>query len=656
MQFISKWCPLFLIIAVLSPIFGNPSKEEGEGVARRAAELSSVLSEKPSPLIPPISNRTAWEKFSSRPEYRELISDAEKLLQTPIPEAPEELYTEFHRNGNRDNYQAVWYEREKRLNVLALAELAENKGRFLPALEEIIRIWCEYPSWAHPAHDKELLVYRGIRQIPSLVSTRLAGNLCIIRQAMKEVLSPEISALIAQNVRYRILDPLREDVTHPQSRRLHWITCTNNWNPVCFCGELTAALSLCEPREERAWFLAAAEYFVSTYYFRGLQEDGYCSEGLAYWNYGFGHFAKIAELAFRATGGEINLYRCPKVRAVTFFPLKIEVAPGCYAALADCPTSAQPDLFLLALLSKRQGLGLNLSAPAENSPPLLSPTDLAVYLFQPEQEKDAVSPQEQVGDPAAEPFSYFSSAGVLVCRASKRETGQLAAVFKGGNNGELHNHNDLGSFSLLRDNDWLISDPGKEVYSARTFSNRRYDGELLSSYGHSVPRINGKLQTAGKNAKAEVMEMTADDDGAAFTLDLTSAYPESGATQVLRRFLYTRANGDTQNGISVTDTIQFAPGSAKEVEIPFITYQAWEKCEGSDVCFRIFPPDKNETGMTVRITAEDENGMPVTGTLTASSVGKDDPYVPIKPTRIAFTVKGAETGNSVTVKTAIVTP
>ena len=41
----------------------------------------------------------------------------------------------------------------------------------------------------------------------------------------------------------------------------------------------------------------------------------------------------------------------------------------------------------------------------------------------------------------------------------------------------------------------LVIDPGNEIYSARTFSPRRYESKLLNSYGHSVPKIAGQLQT-----------------------------------------------------------------------------------------------------------------------------------------------------------------
>lgn len=47
-----------------------------------------------------------------------------------------------------------------------------------------------------------------------------------------------------------------------------------------------AALALLQDKEERAYFVAAAEkYYV--YGMKGYSDDGYCSEGVGYYNYGF---------------------------------------------------------------------------------------------------------------------------------------------------------------------------------------------------------------------------------------------------------------------------------------------------------------------------------------------------------------------------------
>ena len=80
---------------------------------------------------------------------------------------------------------------------------------------------------------------------------------------------------------------------------------------------------------------------------------------------------------------------------------------------------------------------------------------------------------------------------------------RLSAAVKGGSNDEFHNHNDVGGFVLAVDGTVpVIVDPGAEYYSGRSFSSRRYESNLNNSFGHSVPRINGELQIAGKKRLA----------------------------------------------------------------------------------------------------------------------------------------------------------
>ena len=45
------------------------------------------------------------------------------------------------------------------------------------------------------------------------------------------------------------------------SKPFWWFTVTNNWNSVCLAGVTGAALTLLADKEERAYFVAAAEKY-----------------------------------------------------------------------------------------------------------------------------------------------------------------------------------------------------------------------------------------------------------------------------------------------------------------------------------------------------------------------------------------------------------
>ena len=67
-------------------------------------------------------------------------------------------------------------------------------------------------------------------------------------------------------------------------------------------------------------FFAAATAKFSHRYIQSFGKDAYCQEGLGYWGYGFGNYIMICELLSQATGGKLDLYQDPAVRAVGLFP------------------------------------------------------------------------------------------------------------------------------------------------------------------------------------------------------------------------------------------------------------------------------------------------------------------------------------------------
>ncbi len=74
----------------------------------------------------------------------------------------------------------------------------------------------------------------------------------------------------------------------------------------CRRDRLSASL-FCSAREDRAWFLASMERYIPNY-LAGFTPDGcHCSEGIGYWNYGFGYYALMAEAAGEATGWKLDL-------------------------------------------------------------------------------------------------------------------------------------------------------------------------------------------------------------------------------------------------------------------------------------------------------------------------------------------------------------
>ena len=112
-----------------------------------------------------------------------------------------------------------------------------------------------------------------------------------------------------------------------------WFTVTNNWNSVCLAGVTGAALALLPDKEERAYFVAMAEKYQA-YGMKGYADDGYCSEGVGYYNYGFAAYLLLREEVCRATQGQIDFFRLPKFVHLAQYGKNIQILNG--VALVVC--------------------------------------------------------------------------------------------------------------------------------------------------------------------------------------------------------------------------------------------------------------------------------------------------------------------------------
>ena len=141
-----------------------------------------------------------------------------------------------------------------------------------------------------------------------------------------------------------------------QGRRpeIFWLRATHNWNAVCLAGVTGAALALEESPEDRAWFVAAAQHYIR-FFLSGFTPDGYCSEGVGYWNYGFGHFLMLGEAIRQATGGRIDLLADPAALQPARYGLRSEVLNGIYPTIADCHPGSRPAPEFVRFICERLG-------------------------------------------------------------------------------------------------------------------------------------------------------------------------------------------------------------------------------------------------------------------------------------------------------------
>jgi hypothetical protein len=529
--------------------------------AQRVNAIAPTLTDAPVFLGAPITDRGAWTSRANLPAFQKILRNAEKSVDQPLPALPDDLYLEYSRSGNRTLYQQAYSPRQARILVYAIAECLEARGRFIEPFEQLVRALAAQPTWVLPAHDHSLNNFHGRSQDPDLSATAIAFDLATARALLGDKLSPEIRDLIRDEVNRRVLDPVRAMISG-QRKPLWWMSSAYNWNAVCVGNSVGAALALSTDRTDRARFVALGEH-CAPIFLSGFESDGTCVEGVGYWEYGFSHFVLLAELTGRATRWKLDLFTLPRVAETSRYPLLLEIAPGLFPAYGDCGRNQRPDAATLSFLNRRLGLGL---APVDVTPVPLPPRSALFHLF-PNSASNRPAPPVAAVDPLR---AWFPAAQVLTGRPAPG--GRLAASLRGGRGGVPHGHADLGSYLAAVDGVGILGDPGGEVYTARTFSSKRWESRVLNSYGHPVPWIDGILQDPTESARAAVKVRRSHPLEEYLQLDLRSAYRHADVKSVERTFTFSRAG---TGSLVIRDQITLA--KPRVTGTTLLTFGEWKR-------------------------------------------------------------------------------
>lgn len=534
--------------------------------AARIDEIAAWLPEHPAADGARITDRAAWDALAATPYAKRLVDSAERRLGQPVPEAPDDQYLEFSQTGNRTHYQASVGQLLDGFMEIYVAECLENKGRFLAKVVDYVDAICALKSWTLPAHDASLTCFHGKPHV-DLYAGHVALALAICRDWLADRLPPPTRAKIADEIARRIFAP---HLDHARGvRKIHehwWFHGGNNWNSVCNCCVVRTALAVVEDRRARAEFVAFAEESVP-YALAGYTADGYCTEGMGYWTYGYGHHIFMGLSLRAATGGRLDLFADPKCRDIMKYAYGFQMQDGHSPHFADGSGNA--------------GV-VNLALGRQVWPDIFSSTALKVPLLRGDPAEFSLRAFGQEPAPAAPTMdtlplrSWFPSAQVLIARANHPERKMCFGVaFKGGHNNELHNHNDIGSYYVMLDCTEMTGDPGGEVYTRRTFSKDRYVSPVLNSYGHPVPVVGGKLQLTGRQAAARILSTSFTDKEDSISIEYASAYPVKALASLVRTLTFNRET----NALTVSDRIVCSEPTA--FEVPVITYRTWKKNEAS---------------------------------------------------------------------------
>jgi len=488
---------------------------------------------------PRLADRAGWDGLPED-RRRELVADGEPLLGTSWPELKATLFMEFHRTGNRSHYETASFNRRKMLTRLVTAECVENEGRFVDDVVNGIWAICEESFWDVAAHNRYVTgsgFGRGgalpdvANPVVALFSAETGMALAYTRYLVSDALDrvdPIISQRIQREIRTRLLDPFMarddwwwlgfvHDEGHPGP--------PNNWNPWILSNLLAMALLVEDDEERRAQIVHRAIRGLETF-LDGYHSDGGCDEGISYWERAGACVFDCLDTLDSATNGAIAIWDEPLIKEMGRYVYRAHIGGDWYVNFADGSARTVPDPNLVYHYGQRIGdAALAAHGAASRAEPTVTDhrfRSFGRYL------NTLFRPLPEVGQVHAYPLvlqSWLDGIEVLTARETEGTDEGLFLAAKGGNNGESHNHNDVGSFIVGLDGRPLLIDVGVGEYTKKTFSPERYDIWTMQSAYHNLPTIDGHQQAPGAAFAARRANASLSDQEAALSLDIAGAWP-----------------------------------------------------------------------------------------------------------------------------------
>ena len=592
----------------------------------RIAEIAGWLADEPSAAGARITDRKAWDRYRDTPVGKKIIARAADVARLDVPDMPPVWYleyftTDYIKDGDSRRWREPFWKRASNLSVLVLGECLENKGRFLKKITQYLELMTTECAWTEPAHDRPLTTFNGTRPVIDLGVAERCNVLAYALDWLK--------GRIPASTRDKVLAAMRERAFQIYlSGGENWSG--NNWNAVCNGCVIRAALALEPDKKIRARFVEAAER-TTPYFLNGFRSDGYCGEGLDYWNYGFSRFLPLVLDVRRVTGGKVDLGKLPRAReAMAYaygFQLEPFVAPRFSDGMANVPSTSNLAVGRLIWpdLTSTRAEKFDPMGPNFQCLPYLAFDEEAVRLRASSADRPFILPLR----------TWFPDAQLYFGRPAPAATDiPFSVCLKGGWNNDPHNHNDVGTYVLMLGGVEMVSDPGGEEYTRRTFSPRRYESKILNSYGHPVPVVAGELQKAGAKYAAQVLDTDFSEAADKVRLDLSGAYGLDGSVKVHRTFRYDRA------GRAAVVSDEFSAAAPIAFETAIITFATVERTDDPATFFLVH----KTPGRKVKVSVS-ANG----GEVAFREERLENPKRRI-PTRIGLSLVGKAQAGSLTIK------
>lgn len=489
----------------------------------------------------PYADKAAWQSMPVVIQ-KEITARGNEALPFQWPTLPAALYLEYTRNGNRSNFQAVYFERRQKLLDLVLAESLNQTGVYLDQIVNGIWAICEESSWCIPAHislqrEGHTPLPRPDEQVVDLFAAETGATIAWTYYLLKDQLAevtPVLTQRMEMEMENRILKPYleREDFWW---MGLDGSRDVNNWNPWIISNWLVSVLLMEKDPARKAKSIHKAlvclDQFINVY-----PDDGGCDEGPGYWGRAGASLFDCLDWLHSATDGRIDLYGHPLIQNIGAYIKKAYISQPYYINFADASAKTTPNPDIVYRYGKAIGdqemMGFGAFLLRENGDGYRN-----TYSFG--RQLNAVFHYEELAETTpAEPLPrdvWLPGLEVYAARSSAGTDQGLYLAGKGGHNAESHNHNDVGNYIVFYNGRPALIDVGVEEYRRETFSSERYSIWTMQSQYHTLPTINGQMQSPGRNFRSRDVQYQMNDQGMTVSLDIAGAYPEEAGVEKWQR-------------------------------------------------------------------------------------------------------------------------
>ena len=536
--------------------------------------------------FPKINDREGWAK-ADQTMLKNYISEAEKYLDYDWPSIPATASLAFVRTGDRQIYETISSAKRAALGYLLIAEIAENKGRFVDQIINGAWSLCEESWWGYSAHVPVGKQWSGLVDVNDPIVDLFASETGLILAWVDYYMGEHLDAMSPQ-LRKRIYYEVDQRLFKPFMNKYHWWMGEsadgrgpNNWNPWIISTWINYVLLLEKNDRQRARMIYRAlsilDEFINWY-----PQDGGCDEGPSYWGGAAHRMFHCFQLLNMASNDAFRyVYDDEKIKNMARFIYRAQINEEYFLNFADADPRAGVIPAMAYLIGKDIGDRDMMEFAAYYRRPTASIRTTGFYtnffsLFL--QDEVMQSPQRL---PLPKDV-WLNDLQVMTARDRNGSTDGFYLAAKGGHNAEAHNHNDVGSFVVYYDGKPLLIDVGRGTYTQRTFDNRRYEIWFNRSDYHNLPTVNGIDQFASIEYKASNVSYKPGQNPS-FTVDIARAYPAEAAINQWKRTV------ELQRGKSVQISDVIDLGKAQSIVQHMMTCYPAEIRKPGELLIRYHP-------------------------------------------------------------------